>query len=155
VRPGIVADIVDRGVYVCPTVNRRWREWVAAGDERLTTHLGRLGWLDGLGVRLVAGTDAGVSGAAFEDFAGGLEGLRYAGLSPGRVLEMATVDAAAAIGLAGQTGLLRPGLRADLLVVDGDPTADLGALRRVRLVLAGGRPHVPAAAPAAGRDTVG
>jgi imidazolonepropionase-like amidohydrolase len=36
-------------------------------------------------------------------------------------------------------GRIEPGMRADLLVVEGDPTADLGALLRVRHVIAGGR----------------
>ncbi len=52
---------------------------------------------------------------------------------------MATVDAAHALGLS-DTGALAPGMRADLLVVDGDPLADIAALRRVRHVLAAGRP---------------
>jgi imidazolonepropionase-like amidohydrolase len=147
VRHDVVAEIVARHIHVCPTVNRNWRAWMAGGDERLIAHMGRLGWLDQQGVRLVAGTDAGVSGATFNDFVGGLEGLRHAGLAPGRVLEMATVDAAAAVGLAGQTGRLSPGFRADLLIVDGDPLADLDALRRVRLVVAGGRVHLPVPAP--------
>nr|WP_042197755.1 amidohydrolase family protein [Kibdelosporangium sp. MJ126-NF4]CEL23160.1 Xaa-Pro dipeptidase [Kibdelosporangium sp. MJ126-NF4]CTQ90298.1 Xaa-Pro dipeptidase (EC 3.4.13.9) [Kibdelosporangium sp. MJ126-NF4] len=144
VRHDVIADIAAHGIHVCPTVNRKWRAWVDSGDERLNAHLDRLGWLDEQGVRLVAGTDAGVSGATFDDFVAGLHGLRHTGLSAGRVLEMATVHAAAAVGLAGEVGQVRPGFRADLLVVDGDPVADLDALRRVRFVVADGRRHVPA-----------
>jgi imidazolonepropionase-like amidohydrolase len=142
-RHDVVAEMVAKGVHVCPTINRKWRGWVESGDERLLTHLKRLPWLDEQGVRLLAGTDAGVTGATFDDFVGGLEGLHYTGLSSGRVLETATVGAAAAIGLAGETGALRPGLRADLLVVDGDPLTDLDALRRIRFVVAGGQRHIP------------
>jgi imidazolonepropionase-like amidohydrolase len=44
-----------------------------------------------------------------------------------------------------RTGRLAPGLDADLLVVDGDPVTDPGALERVRLVVCRGRevPLVP------------
>jgi imidazolonepropionase-like amidohydrolase len=38
-----------------------------------------------------------------------------------------------------RTGRLRPGLDADLLIVDGDPMTDITALGRPRMVIAGGR----------------
>jgi cytosine/adenosine deaminase-related metal-dependent hydrolase len=67
-----------------------------------------------------------------------------------RALEQAS-DAADALGLAGVTGAIRPGLAADFVAVEGDPIADadgpgghagLGGLRRVRDVIQGGRPVV-------------
>ena len=54
-------------------------------------------------------------------------------------LTAATRDAARAIGLAETNGRLAVGLRADLLVVDGDPLADVAALRNVRAVYLEGR----------------
>ncbi len=56
---------------------------------------------------------------------------------------MATSGAADALGIADVTGRLRPGLAADVLVVDGDPLADLDALTRIELVVARGRLHGP------------
>lgn len=52
---------------------------------------------------------------------------------------LATVATADALGLATTAGTLHPGYSADLLVVDGDPHADLTALRRLTLVMARGR----------------
>ena len=50
----------------------------------------------------------------------------------------ATSIAAKALHLEGQIGAVQSGMRADLVAVDGDPTADIKALRRVKLVVAGG-----------------
>ena len=44
-------------------------------------------------------------------------------------LRMATRDAAEFLGRAGERGTIAPGMIADLLVLDGDPTRDLQALR--------------------------
>ena len=60
------------------------------------------------------------------------------GLAPARVLTIATAGNAAVLGLADKLGAIRPGLAADLVAVDGDPTQDITALERVRLVMEGG-----------------
>jgi imidazolonepropionase-like amidohydrolase len=54
-------------------------------------------------------------------------------------LVSATSRAADACGLAERTGRLWAGLDADLLIVDGDPTQDIAALRNVRAVVSRGR----------------
>jgi imidazolonepropionase-like amidohydrolase len=53
-------------------------------------------------------------------------------------MSTATSANADGLGLGSVTGRLRPGLAADLLIVDGDPTADVTALRDVRAVVRGG-----------------
>ena len=55
----------------------------------------------------------------------------------GDVLRIATSGNAAVLGLADR-GSIRPGLRADLVAVQGDPAADIAALRRVALVIKDG-----------------
>ena len=93
------------------------------------------------GVRLLAGTDAGVSRAVFDDFVSSLEFFAHLGCAPHEIVDLATCEAAEALGLREVTGRLLPGLRADLLIVGGDPLSGLQVLRRVRLVMADGRVH--------------
>jgi imidazolonepropionase-like amidohydrolase len=57
-------------------------------------------------------------------------------------LRAATVLPARHFGLADR-GRIAPGLRADLLLVDGDPLTDVRATRAVRAVWCGGIRHVP------------
>ena len=86
------------------------------------------------GVRILAGTDAGnpgtTSGASIHRE---LVLLREAGLSPIEALTAATATPADVFGLRDR-GRIRPGLRADLLLVTGDPTVDIATTRNVSRV---------------------
>jgi imidazolonepropionase-like amidohydrolase len=65
--------------------------------------------------------------------------LAEGGVSPAAALASATSLAAAACGLGDRKRRLRAGYDADLLVVDGDPVADIAALARSAAVFPGGR----------------
>ncbi len=149
VRDEVAARMAAQGVAACVTTgNRDLATALATGGEAAAVaEFGRLRRMVELGVPLLFGTDAGVQGAPFSDQVGSLALYRWAGLSPAQVVETVTTASARAIGLGDRTGALRPGLAADLLAVDGDPLADLEALRAVRLVVAGGHPHHPAGTP--------
>ena len=67
-----------------------------------------------------------------------MDAMRRAGMRPDQVLIAATSGNARIFGLSDR-GAIRPGLLADLVAVEGDPTRDLSALRRVHLVMKGGR----------------
>jgi imidazolonepropionase-like amidohydrolase len=71
------------------------------------------------GVRIAMGTDCGVGahGTNLEE----LELMTEAGLSPIEALHATTGSAAALMDVAADRGTIRPGMRADLVVVDGDP----------------------------------
>jgi imidazolonepropionase-like amidohydrolase len=66
-----------------------------------------------------------------------MDAMRRAGMSPARVLIAATSGNASILRLTDR-GAIRPGLLADLVAVEGDPTRDLSAIRNVRLVIKGG-----------------
>jgi imidazolonepropionase-like amidohydrolase len=92
------------------------------------------------GVTILAGSDtqAGVfPGAGLHRE---LHLLTEAGLSPAAAIRAATIDAARFLANGGEPdfGIVAEGKRADLLLVDGDPTVDLDALMRIDAVIKGG-----------------
>lgn len=63
-------------------------------------------------------------------------------VTPIEAIAAATRDAAETVGLAERTGTLEPGRWADLIVVDGEPLADIALPRdegRIRVVFREGR----------------
>ena len=82
------------------------------------------------GVRIAMGTDCGVGahGTNLEE----LELMVEAGMSPTEALHATTGSAAELLDVAADRGTIRPGLRADLVVVDGTPDDVSGLGRRVR-----------------------
>jgi imidazolonepropionase-like amidohydrolase len=134
-------QIAERGIFVCPTINVN-APYVAELTGRAVGE--NVMKMRAAGVRIIAGTDSGVSNCPHHQYAGGLQSLvNLLGFQPAEVITMATTEAAAALGLGSVTGRLAPGFDADLIVVDGDPEADIAALGRLRRVIARGRNYVP------------
>ncbi|MSV31315.1 MAG: hypothetical protein EXQ57_02235 [Bryobacterales bacterium] len=61
--------------------------------------------------------------------------LVQAGLTPNEALQAATGRAAAALGAANRIGFLKPGMEANLLLVDGNPLIDITATERISMVV--------------------
>jgi len=90
------------------------------------------------GVVILAGTDAPNPGTAYGvSMFGEMELLVRAGLTPEEALSAATAANAGAFGLDGR-GVIAPGARADLLLVDGDPATDILAIRKVARIFKNG-----------------
>ncbi len=93
------------------------------------------------GVPILAGTDAGTLGAAHgASLHRELQLLTEAGLSPAEALTAATAAPAARFGL-GDRGRIAPGLTADLLLVNGDPTTDITATAAIHAIWRRGIRH--------------
>ena len=89
------------------------------------------------GVPIAMGTDAGTPFNFFEDIPRELTYMADHGLAPDAALEAATVNAADLLGL-DDVGRVAEGYRADLVVLDADPTADAAAWRDPDAVFARG-----------------
>jgi imidazolonepropionase-like amidohydrolase len=91
-----------------------------------------------LGVPFVAGTDAGVSLLPFDSLPRELEIMvDDLGMTPLEAIHAATGRSAEILGIS-DVGTLEPGRRADLLVVDGNPSLRIQDVRSQRMVLKSG-----------------
>jgi hypothetical protein len=91
------------------------------------------------GIPLVAGTDALPGFTLHRE----LELYVQAGLTPSQVLQIATWNGAKYARVLGDRGSVTPGKAADLIIVDGDPTEDISAVRKVAVVLKGDKAYYP------------
>jgi hypothetical protein len=93
------------------------------------------------GIPIVAGTDQAIPGYSLHRE---LEIYIQAGFTPLEAIQSATIVAAKALGVAGESGSIEPGKRADVLLLDADPLADIHNTRRVWRTVAAGAVYSPA-----------
>lgn len=138
----LLANIVDWGERVgAPT---ELRDGMARALDKTADTLHRA---HAAGVTFVMGTDSGFSVNPYGEWhARELELLMtYAGLTSMEAIQAGTRNAAVTLNLEGQIGTLTPGHIADILIVDGDPLADIRVLqdkRRIETVIQSGKPVV-------------
>ncbi|WP_066590064.1 metal-dependent hydrolase family protein [Sphingomonas pruni] len=141
--PEIFAEMAKKGIALCPTLaasdaTSRYRGWTGAEPAPEAVQINRKSFQMALkaGVRICMGGDVGVF--AHGTNAREMELMAASGMSPADVLIAATWGNARWFHLDGKLGAVKPGLLADLIAVDGDPTADIAAVRHVRMVMKGG-----------------
>jgi imidazolonepropionase-like amidohydrolase len=90
------------------------------------------------GLKVLYGTDAvaGAEGRNAEDL---VCRVQEAGEAPMHAIVAATSLDAEALGLGDRIGTIAPGMEADIIATDGDPSSDITAVRRVSFVMKGGR----------------
>jgi imidazolonepropionase-like amidohydrolase len=147
-REHVARQMAAKKIYACAALNQDWMPFYHRLGERAQGVFGRFTWMDKLGVPFISGTDAGLPGSVFDNYAGALGLYAWLGFPNSRTIEFATVNAADALGLADVTGRIARGFASDLLVVDGDPLADLNDLFNVRLVVTPTLVHTPEVAQA-------
>jgi hypothetical protein len=137
-----IASFIPRVDHVAPPL-RRMLDAANGGNvtpdqarERLSRSLQIVKALHDAGGTIGPGTDKGVPGVSL---ARELELYVMAGMTPMDAIRTATAVPAQVMGLASETGTLTPGLRADLIVVDGNPLERISDIEKVTMVSAGGR----------------
>ena len=90
------------------------------------------------GLKITYGTDAvaGAHGRNAEDL---ICRVKDAGESPMHAIVSATSVSAESLRLGDKIGAIAPGMEADIIATDGDPMADITAVRRVSFVMKGGK----------------
>jgi imidazolonepropionase-like amidohydrolase len=130
----VAKEMAARGVAVVATLTPLQRSAPALRDEIM----GCMRRMRELGVRFVAGTDAGVSLLPFDSLPRELEIMvEDVGMSPLEAIRAATSGSARVLGVS-SVGTLEPGRCADMLVVEGDPSVRIQDLRQQRMLLKGG-----------------
>lgn len=121
-------------LFVCPTTCNR--PGVVQQQERLLWRMGVIERLYKMGLRLVAGTDAGVlPGLEFDSVPFAIQTLIDSGVDWDSALRAATSTAAECLGLR-RKGDLLPGYDADLVLL-GSPPANMSALEVERVLVKG------------------
>ena len=92
-----------------------------------------------MGGKFVAGSDCGWGAYPFGYFVREIEALARAGLTNMEALMSGTSEAARALNIIDRVGSLEAGKQADVLVVNGDPLADLSTLTDVAAVFKRGQ----------------
>lgn len=146
----LAGEMVERGAYLTPTL---------AIITRILDHLDEAG-LEGhtaeraveigeiqrknvamalrAGVPMLAGTDMGAPFAGPDTLHDELAELVGIGMTPMQALQAATLQPARAMQREDDFGSVRPGRRADLVVLEADPLADIRATRRIRCIMQDG-----------------
>jgi imidazolonepropionase-like amidohydrolase len=142
--PAVFKMMHDRGTALCPTIAaseayaRYFQGWNGQEPAPESVQENRRSFREAMkaGVPICMGGDVGV-------FAHGknwleMEAMQRAGMPAAEVMIAATSGNARIFHLADR-GQVKPGLLADLVAVDGDPTRDVSAVEHVRMVMKGGQ----------------
>ena len=113
--------------------------------DHYTRQLNMVRIFDEEGVHMMAGSDVSGSGWEIPGFAlhQEFDQLAAAGLTPLRILQMATINAAEFLGRTDAMGALEPGKDADIVLLGANPLESVAHLHDIAGVVRAGRYHSP------------
>ena len=146
----LIGEMLERGTFLTPTLAVVGFILARADDAGLPphsiesaraladTHRRNIALAYRRGIPLVAGTDMGAPFTGPDALHQEIHELVAIGMTPMEAIQAATLNAARAMQREQDLGTVRPGCRADLLVLDADPLADIGATRMIRRIIKAG-----------------
>jgi imidazolonepropionase-like amidohydrolase len=136
--PEVFKLMVEHHVALCPTITAGAGPWPPADPDAPAATRKRASFKAALdaGVTIINGSDVGTF--PHGDNAREIEAMVSYGMPATAALKSATSTAARVLHMENQIGAVKPGLFADLVALDGDPTKDIAALRRVKFVMKNG-----------------
>ncbi len=137
--------MVEKNVYLCPTLAagealfqyHGWKKGIDPDPERIQKKKESFKEILKSGVKICMGGDVGVF--AHGDNAREIEMMVEYGMKPIEALKSATSINADAFHLDKQVGRIKAGLLADIVVVEGNPTESIKAIRNIKLVMKDGK----------------
>jgi len=150
--PEIYAAMKEKGIALCPTLAagdateqyKGWKKGVDPEPARIKKKRANFKDVLASGVTICMGGDVGVF--AHGDNAREMEAMVDYGMPPLDVLRSATAVNAGVFKISDKVGRIKVGLLADLLVVEGDPSANISQIRKVKWVMKDGIIYQPASA---------
>lgn len=135
----------EKGIALCPTLAagdaivqyRGWRKGIDPEPASITAKKKSFAAALKAGVTICMGGDVGVY--THGDNAREMEMMVEYGMKPVDVLRSATSVNADVFGYGDQIGRIKKGLFADIIAVNGDPSADISDIRRIVFVMKDGR----------------
>jgi imidazolonepropionase-like amidohydrolase len=127
----VITALVETSTFVVPSIYfpKVFARFFPDNDTALAHMYEILPKAEAAGVRLLLGDDYGATMFPHGSYGGELRTyVEDAAIPPLAILRWATVNAARLVGRSHELGTLEPGKLADLLVIDGDPSADISVL---------------------------
>jgi imidazolonepropionase-like amidohydrolase len=140
-----IAQMVEQGTWLVPTLSVYYLDWAAENTpegqrDRARASVHEVSFKKALkaGVKIAFGTDMG--GIPWtQPIAQEFDYMVKFGMSPMDAIKSATSLAAELLDEKGYVGVIAPGAYADVIAVDGDPLAGIGALKNVMFVMKDGK----------------
>jgi imidazolonepropionase-like amidohydrolase len=136
--PEVFKLMAERHVALCPTITAGAGPWPPANPDSPAAQRKKASFKAALdaGVTILSGSDVGTF--PHGDNAREIEAMVAYGMPIVDAIKSATSVAARVFHMENQIGRVKEGLFADVIAVDGDPTKDVKALRRVKFVMKNG-----------------
>jgi len=143
-RKDIVKEIVEKNIYVNPTLPAAYCYLNRTNSENsvdiFKERMEFMKIMYNAGVKMLAGTDAGVPGIDFNKLSLSIKLLvTEVGMTNYDAIKAATSEAANALGMSSKIGSLEKGKVADIIAVKGNPLEDLNALDHIVMVIKDGK----------------